>query len=160
MDDEALARRDNERREISIETEDGARLMLVQIGTATARQLVCRFAPGKYLEAGAPLGMARIGGIADLVVPAGFEIKVPAVGMSVLAGETIIAGRRRLTIMFDAVFRPMVDRILDPVGRGWPDSGVVRNGHAAGFALGIGGGRCGGVGAALAAALLLSQQAA
>ena len=66
--------------------------MLVQIGTATARQLVCRLAPGKYLEAGAPLGMARIGGIADLVVPVGFEV-LPAVGMSVLAGETIIARR-------------------------------------------------------------------
>ena len=87
-----LARRDNERREISMETEDGARLMLVQIGTATARQLVCRLAPGKYIEAGAPLGMARIGGIADLVVPAGFDV-LPAVGMSVLAGETIIARR-------------------------------------------------------------------
>ena len=87
-----LARRDNERREISIETEDGTRVMLVQIGTATARQLVCRFAPGKYLAAGAPLGMARMGGITDLIVPPGYEI-VPAVGMSVLAGETILAER-------------------------------------------------------------------
>ena len=88
----ALMRRDNERREISIETEDGTRVMLVQIGTATARQLVCRFAPGKYLAAGAPLGMARMGGITDLIVPPGYEI-VPAVGMSVLAGETILAER-------------------------------------------------------------------
>lgn len=87
-----LARRDNERREISIETDDGTRVMLVQIGTATARQLVCRFAPGKYLEAGAPLGMARIGGIADLIVPPEYEV-VPAVGRSVLAGETILAKR-------------------------------------------------------------------
>ena len=91
-DNLALARRDNERREISIETEDGARLMLVQIGTATARQLVCRFAPGKYLEAGAPLGMARVGGISDLIVPSGYEV-VPTAGMSVFAGETIIARR-------------------------------------------------------------------
>ena len=87
-----LARRDNERREISIEAEDGTRVVLVQIGTATARQLVCRFAPGKYLQAGAPLGMARIGGIAELTVPAGYEV-VPTTGMSVLAGETILAKR-------------------------------------------------------------------
>jgi len=87
-----LARRDNERREISLEAEDGARVLLVQIGTATARQLVCRFAPGKYLKAGAPLGMARIGGIAELTVPAGYEV-VPATGTSVLAGETILARR-------------------------------------------------------------------
>ena len=85
-----LARRDNERREISIETEDGDRVMLVQIGTATARQLVCRLAPGKYLEAGAPLGMARIGGMTDLIVPPGYRVVV-SVGMSVLAGETIVA---------------------------------------------------------------------
>lgn len=87
-----LARRDNERREISIEAEDGTRVVLVQIGTATARQLVCRFAPGKYLQAGAPLGMARIGGIAELTVPAEYQV-VPATGMSVLAGETILAKR-------------------------------------------------------------------
>ena len=87
-----LARRDNERREISIEAEDGTRVVLVQIGTATARQLVCRFAPGKYLQAGAPLGMARIGGIAELTVPAEYEV-VPTTGMSVLAGETILAKR-------------------------------------------------------------------
>ena len=89
-DNLALARRDNERREISIETEDGKRVMLVQIGTATARQLVCRLAPGKYLEAGAPLGMARIGGMTDLIVPPGYRVDV-SVGMSVLAGETIVA---------------------------------------------------------------------
>ena len=87
-----LARRDNERREIDIETGDGTRVMLVQIGTATARQLVCRFAAGKYLEAGAPLGMARIGGVADLVIPPGYEI-VASVGMSALAGETVLARR-------------------------------------------------------------------
>lgn len=91
-DNLALARRDNERREISIETEDGKWVMLVQIGTATARQLVCRLAPGKYLEAGAPLGMARIGGMADLIVPPGYRVDV-SVGMSVLAGETIVARR-------------------------------------------------------------------
>lgn len=87
-----LMRRDNERREISIETEDGARFLLVQIGTATARQLVCRFGPGKFLVAGAPLGMARIGGLTDLVIPAGYEIEVE-VGRTVLAGETILARR-------------------------------------------------------------------
>lgn len=89
-DNLTLARRENERREISIETEDGKRVMLVQIGTATARQLVCSLAPGKYLEAGAPLGMARLGGMADLIVPPGYRVDV-SVGMSVLAGETIVA---------------------------------------------------------------------
>ena len=69
-----LMRRDNERREISIETTDGERFLIVQIGTATARQLVCRFGPGKFLAAGAPLGMARIGGLTDIVIPADYRL--------------------------------------------------------------------------------------
>ena len=93
MEDAALARRDNERREITIETEDGDRILLVQIGTSTARQLVCRYGPGKYLAAGAPLGMARIGGVTDLFLPASASIMVSA-GQTVLAGETMLARRR------------------------------------------------------------------
>jgi phosphatidylserine decarboxylase len=88
----ALMRRDNERREISIETVDGARFLLSQIGTATARQLVCRFGPGKFLAAGAPLGMARIGGLTDIVIPADYKIEI-TVGRTVVAGETILARR-------------------------------------------------------------------
>ncbi len=88
----ALMRRDNERREISIETEDGARLLLAMIGTATARQLVCRFGPGKFLAAGAPLGMARIGGLTDLVIPAGYKVEIET-GRTVVASETILARR-------------------------------------------------------------------
>ena len=87
-----LMRRDNERREISIETEDGARFLLAQIGTATARQLVCRFGPGKFLAAGAPLGMARIGGLTDIVIPAGYKPEIE-VGRTVVGGETILARR-------------------------------------------------------------------
>ncbi|RZO29010.1 MAG: hypothetical protein EVA90_04335 [SAR116 cluster bacterium] len=87
-----LMRRDNERREISFETADGARFLLAQIGTATARQLVCRFGPGKFLAAGAPLGMARIGGLTDIVIPAGYRLEI-GVGRTVVAGETILARR-------------------------------------------------------------------
>ena len=88
--DIALARRDNERREITIEGEDGQMYLLVQIGSVTARQLVCRHGPGKFLAAGAPLGMPRIGGLTDLFLPAGSK---PAVrpGQTVVAGETVLA---------------------------------------------------------------------
>jgi phosphatidylserine decarboxylase len=92
-EDMALARRDNERREITIEAEDGTRVLLVQIGSNTARHLVCRFGPGKYLAAGAPLGMARIGGMTDLFLPADAAIMV-APGQTVFAGETMLARRR------------------------------------------------------------------
>ena len=91
--DAALARRDNERREITIEAEDGTRILMVQIATNTARQLVCRFGPGKYLAAGAPLGMARIGGVTDLFLPGDATLEVSP-GQTVLAGETVLARRR------------------------------------------------------------------
>ena len=95
IDDIALARRDNERREITMMVEGdadgpGSRLLVVQIGTATARQLVCRHGPGKYLPAGAPLGMPRIGGMTDLFLPTGSQLTVRP-GQSVVAGETVIA---------------------------------------------------------------------
>jgi len=88
--DIVLARRDNERREITIEGEDGHMYLLVQIGSFTARQLVCRHGPGKFLAAGAPLGMPRIGGMTDLFLPAGSK---PAVqpGQTMVAGETVLA---------------------------------------------------------------------
>ena len=94
-----LARRDNERREITIEigmdaAGAGERLLLVQIGTATARQLVCRHGLGKFLEAGAPLGMPRIGGMTELFLPEGSRLSVRK-GQSVVAGETIIAALPR-----------------------------------------------------------------
>ena len=88
----ALTRRDNERREINFETGEGERFLLAQIGTATARQLICRFGPGKFLAAGAPLGMARVGGLTDIVIPSGYRLEIE-VGRTVVAGETILARR-------------------------------------------------------------------
>ena len=85
-----LARRDNERREITIEGENGKIYLLVQIGSVTARQLVCRHGPGKFLAAGAPLGMPRIGGLTDLFLPAGSKPTVRP-GQTVVAGETVLA---------------------------------------------------------------------
>ena len=87
---EVSARRDNERREITLETEAGDAVMMVQIGTRTARQLICRHGPGRKLAAGAPIGMARLAGLTDLFVPATASLAVTA-GQSVLAGETILA---------------------------------------------------------------------
>ncbi len=88
--DEVTARRDNERREITLEIESGEAVVIVQIGSRTARQLVCGHGPGRALAAGASLGMARIGGLTDLFVPARAELTVKE-GQSVLAGETVLA---------------------------------------------------------------------
>ena len=88
--DEVSARRDNERREITLETESGDAVMMVQIGTRTARQLICRHGPGRTLAAGAPIGMARLAGVVELFIPADCKPQI-AVGQHVLAGETAIA---------------------------------------------------------------------
>ena len=100
-DNLALARRDNERREISIETEDGARIMLVQIGTATARQLV---SPLFARQISGGRRAARHGACRRYFRPdRPVRIRgVSTAGMSVLAGETVIAKTDRLITMFDA----------------------------------------------------------
>lgn len=93
IDDIRLARRDNERREITLETETGDKFLFVQLGSSTARKLVCRHVPGKFLSAGAPLGMACIGGIIDLYVPSGYRVDAKS-GQHLIAGETILARRK------------------------------------------------------------------
>ncbi|MEK9611088.1 MAG: phosphatidylserine decarboxylase [Alphaproteobacteria bacterium] len=96
-EDMAVARADNERREITLTHDDGFSVMLVQLGGKTARQLVCRHHVGRFVTRGTPLGMARLAGVVDLLVPADCSPQI-AVGQHVLAGETIVArlpSRRR-----------------------------------------------------------------
>ena len=64
--------------------------VLVQLGSKTARQLICRLAEGKFVHAGAPIGMARIAGVVDVFVPAGCTLLIET-GQHVIAGETDIA---------------------------------------------------------------------
>ena len=68
----------------------GKKIMLVQLGSKTARQLICRLAEGKFVQAGAPIGMARIAGVVDVFVPAGCKLLIET-GQHVIAGETGIA---------------------------------------------------------------------
>ena len=84
------ARLSNERREIRIRDAYDREIMLVQIGSKTARQLICRLAEGKFVQAGAPIGMARIAGVVDVFVPAECKLLIE-MGQHVIAGETAIA---------------------------------------------------------------------
>ena len=63
------AREINERREICIRDKYQRDVVLVQFGSRTARQLVCRHGEGKFIRAGDHLGMARIAGVCDVYVP-------------------------------------------------------------------------------------------
>ena len=84
------ARLSNERREIRICDAYDREIMFVQLGSKTARQLVCRLAEGKFVRAGAPIGMARIAGVVDVFVPVGCKLLIDT-GQHVIAGETAIA---------------------------------------------------------------------
>jgi len=92
------ARGSNERREIRIRDAYDREIMLVQLGSKTARQLICRLAEGKFVHAGAPIGMARIAGVVDVFVPAECKLLIET-GQHVIAGETAIAqfARRPIT---------------------------------------------------------------
>lgn len=80
----------NERREFTLYNSAGDKVILVQLATKTARQLVCRLAEGKYLSAGQPLGMARLAGVTDIYLPAHSHCQV-TLGQHVFAAETILA---------------------------------------------------------------------
>jgi len=83
-------RRLNERREITLRHAQGHEVVMVQLATKTARQLVCRLSEGKHLEVADPIGMARLAGVTDIYVPAA-SISDMAIGQHVVAAETILA---------------------------------------------------------------------
>ena len=84
------ARLVNERREIHFVDTYNRLVVLVQIGSKTARQLICRLLEGKFVQAGSPIGMARVAGVIDLYIPA--ECKILSVaGQHMIAGETAVA---------------------------------------------------------------------
>ncbi len=80
----------NERREIHFCDPFDRVVVLVQMGSKTARQLICRLLEGKFVQVGSPIGMARVAGVVDLYIPA--ECKILAVACQhVIAGETALA---------------------------------------------------------------------
>jgi phosphatidylserine decarboxylase len=84
------ARLVNERREIHFCDSFNRVVVLVQMGSKTARQLICRLLDGKFVQAGSPLGMTRVAGVIDLYIPA--ECKILSVARQhVIAGETAVA---------------------------------------------------------------------
>ena len=68
------ARLTNERREIRFRDKFDRDVVLVQLGSRTARQLICRLAEGKFIKAGSPIGMARVAGVVDLYIPSRCKI--------------------------------------------------------------------------------------
>ena len=84
------ARLINERREIRFRDLSDNDVVLVQLGSETARQLVCRLPEGKFVQAGSPIGMARIAGVVDLYIPARCKMLCEC-GQHMIGGETELA---------------------------------------------------------------------
>jgi phosphatidylserine decarboxylase len=86
---QAEAGRVNERCAIHLESEDGARVSVVQVAGVVARRIVCRVVQGDKLQAGERFGMIRFGSRTDCLMPRGTDVRVRT-GERVRGGETIL----------------------------------------------------------------------
>jgi len=82
----------NERNAMALETEDRAKILLIQIAGFVARRIVCYAKAGDILKKGEIFGLIRFGSRIDLYLPA--DVKpIVKVGQHVKGGESIIGYR-------------------------------------------------------------------
>lgn len=79
----------NERNAVLMQTEEGKKLLFVQIAGLVARRIVCYVKPGDSLERGERFGIIRFGSRVDVYFPTDADINVQ-IGDKVVAGETIL----------------------------------------------------------------------
>jgi len=80
----------NERNSLTIETEGGVRIGVVQIAGLVARRILCFAREGSHLEVGHRFGLIRFGSRLDVYLPEGVRPLV-GVGHTAVAGETLLA---------------------------------------------------------------------
>lgn len=78
---------ENEQCGLVVETENGVRLVCVQIAGLIARRILCYVDEGDQVQRGARYGMIRFGSRVDIYLPADCQPLV-AVGQATTAGET------------------------------------------------------------------------
>ncbi len=81
---------ENERNALLIETNQGEKIVLVQVSGLIARRIVCYLGLGSFVLKGQRMGLIRFGSRCDLFLPLNSEILVK-VGDRVLGGESIVA---------------------------------------------------------------------
>ncbi len=79
----------NERNAVLMQTEEGKKLLFVQIAGLAAKRIVCYVKPGDSLERGERFGLIRFGSRVDVYFPTDADINVQ-IGDKVVAGETIL----------------------------------------------------------------------
>lgn len=80
----------NERNGLTIESDAGVRIGVVQIAGLVARRIVCFVAPNDRIDVGHRFGLIRFGSRLDIYLPKGVHPLV-SVGQTAVAGETILA---------------------------------------------------------------------
>ena len=83
----------NERNALTIRSESGAQIGVVQIAGLVARRIVCFVHEGDTLQGGERFGLIRFGSRLDIYLPPGVNPQV-TLGQTTVAGETILADLR------------------------------------------------------------------
>jgi phosphatidylserine decarboxylase len=84
---------DNERLAIRIAPEGTPEIAFVLIAGLVARRIVCPLYQGQLLAAGERIGLIRFGSRVDIYIPPPY-LPLVALGQRMVAGETVLAGRR------------------------------------------------------------------
>jgi len=84
---------ENEFNEIWVDA-DGITVVFRQVVGILARRIVCRIAEGQGVRLGERIGLMKFGSRMDVFLPPDTPLQI-AVGQSVVAGETVLAGLRR-----------------------------------------------------------------
>jgi len=84
---------ENEQNVVTVEPDDGVRVVFKQIAGLIARRIVFTRRKGDVLAKGERIGLMKFGSRMDVLFGPEWEIAVQ-VGMRVVAGETVIARRR------------------------------------------------------------------
>jgi phosphatidylserine decarboxylase len=84
---------ENEQNVITIDTEDGVRVVFKQIAGLIARRVVCWKKPGDKVAPGERIGLIKFGSRMDVILGPEWEITA-RVGDRVAGGSSIIAKRR------------------------------------------------------------------
>ncbi|MBU5636990.1 phosphatidylserine decarboxylase family protein [Geomonas sp. Red69] len=80
---------ENEQQGLVLETENGLRMVVVQVAGLIARRIVCYAKVGDLLTRGRRYGLIRFGSRLDVYLPLGTRIDV-VMGQKTVAGETVL----------------------------------------------------------------------
>jgi len=81
---------ENEHNAVSIETQNGIHLCVVQVAGLIARRIICRIKPGDNVIRGQRFGLICFGSRLDVYLPTNVKLNV-VVGDKIQAGTTILA---------------------------------------------------------------------